>query len=385
MKKLIYLCPALICFAFGGLLYITTEKFTDAGMSKAMIALPATVEAAVTFLLNFLIVKILNERNAGRLVVAGGIIMALTSILFRLFGNLYAQLVWMGLFGIAFCLYCAPFQLFMKCVERNASSGVARAAGRYTAAWSLGFATGPVVFAMLEPETGYIVCAIAGLLIAAIVIPADAARRKAELLPETGSCNGGDGEKQDVPDFAAVGWIVGGVGLLTVCMLRSMWQPYGKELGIPDKSIAYVLSLISYVQGFVALALTRSKNWMFRTIPVALMGLAGVVSMACFRFGSSVNIFYIAAAVYGIYSGCYYFVFVYYSLIHPVKAARNAVINEIIVGGLGIPAPVVIGIIAQRTGIPPVFTFFTFMALLAVIIHITAVMRLHRTETGKGI
>jgi len=118
---------------------------------------------------------------------------------------------------------------------------------------------------------------------------------------------------------------------------------------------------------------------------VALMGLAGVVSMACFRFGSSVNIFYIAAAVYGIYSGCYYFVFVYYSLIHPVKAARNAVINEIIVGGLGIPAPVVIGIIAQRTGIPPVFTFFTFMALLAVIIHITAVMRLHRTETGKGI
>ena len=120
-------------------------------------------------------------------------------------------------------------------------------------------------------------------------------------------------------------------------------------------------------------------------VPGRLMGLMGVASMVCFWLGRNMTVFYAAALIYGIYSGCYYFVLVYYSLIHPVKAARNAGLNEVVVGGLGAPGPVIIGAIAQYTGISSLFGFFAAAVAVATLIHALAIMKLCSGKSVGGI
>ena len=53
--------------------------------------------------------------------------------------------------------------------------------------------------------------------------------------------------------------------------------------------------------------------------------------------------FVISAVFFGIYSGAFYFLLVFHSLVHPTKSARYLAGNETIVGATGIIAPVLGG------------------------------------------
>ena len=90
---------------------------------------------------------------------------------------------------------------------------------------------------------------------------------------------------------------------------------------------------------------------MYKLFPILLFGLTGAVSMAGFCFAGNRWQFLSTALVCGIYSGCGYFIFVYYSLAHPTKAGRNASINEIAVSIASITAPMLGGLLVDKTGV----------------------------------
>ena len=94
--------------------------------------------------------------------------------------------------------------------------------------------------------------------------------------------------------------------------------------------------------------------------------------MAGFCFAGNRWQFLFTALVCGIYSGCGYFIFVFYSLAHPTKAGRNASINEIAVSIASITAPMLGGLLADKTGkswMP--FALASLCVLAALVFHLT--------------
>ena len=374
MKFVIYLFPAMINFIASGVFFYVTQRFVDAGASKLLTSLVVPTWALVYCLVNLVVIRIVNSNNAAKLIINGGIIFAASSLGFILLDSPVFLLVWTGLLGAGFGFYCGPFQLLCKNMERGSSSGVAMATGKYTAAWSLGFASGAVAFGMLNYVTAFLLSFAVGIAVAVGVYIIKRKLEKSPVCVEAVTADTGGEAENRFPDFAWVGWIVGSMVTFSMSQLRSMLQPHGAAIALVNakETMALTLMTVSLVQGIVGLLLCRSKVWMYRLFPIALFGLTGVISLAGFCFAGNLWQFLLTAVVCGIYSGCGYFIFVYYSLAHPTKAGRNASINEIAVSIASISAPMLGGLLVDNTGFSWIpFALASACILAAMIFHVT--------------
>ena len=376
MKFLMYLFPAFINLVQAAVFFISVQRFTEAGADKIIIGATTTAWAVIYCVVNVIISRIANEKNATGLIFAGGTIIALSSLGFIILDGLYWQFVWLALIGVAFGLYCAPFQVFMKYVENGSvsSAGVAKAAGRYTAAWSSGFAAGPLVFGLLSAKTGFTICLLIGVMVAAGIMMVGSYYKKHKAVNNSDAVAENTVSEVALPDFAWVGWLVGGIGTLSITQLRTMFQPLGESLCFEKATLSWLLFTVSCVQALSALLLSFTKRWMFKALPALLIGAAGVVSLLLIVFARELPLFFVATAVYGIYSGSFYFLFVYYSLLHPTKAARNAGINEVVVAAAGIGGPLLGGMLANINVVYP-FACCAVLVAGATLVHIIMTSR----------
>ncbi len=109
-----------------------------------------------------------------------------------------------------------------------------------------------------------------------------------------------------LPDLSRLGWTIG-VGVITVCIVRTLWPYRGSLIGVDRGRIGLVLTAFCAVQAFTASAL------------------------ACFAWGAIGFRFYTGAVFYGVYTGSFYFLLVYHSLVHPSRAAEYVAVNEAVV------------------------------------------------------
>ena len=379
MKFVIYLFPVLINFVVSGVFFYVTQRFVDANASKLLTAMVVPTWAITYCVSSGCIGKVVNARNAAKLIICGGTIIAASSLGFIFLDSLIWLLIWTGILGVGFGFYCSPFQVMCREMEQGSSSGVAMATGKYTCAWSLGFAAGAVTFGMFNYTMAFILCFIVGTFVAVGVAVID---RKLKNAPaETGKCEcnavaevENNEAGSNFPDYAWVGWIVGGIVSFAVNQLRSMLQGHGAELGLPNakETMALTLMMVSVVQGSFALLLVKSRVWVYKSLPILLMGLTGALAMAGFCFANARWGFLLTALFYGIYSGCGYFIFVFYALSNPVKAGRNAAFNEISVSIASITGPLLGGMLAQSTALSwSPFAMASASILLATIFHLT--------------
>ena len=93
--------------------------------------------------------------------------------------------------------------------------------------------------------------------------------------------------------------------------------------------------------------------------------------MAFFCFVRTLPGFLITAVIYGIYSGCGYFIFVFYALANREKAGHNAAINEVSVSVVSIAGPMLGGLLVDATGISwTPFVMASGAIILATIFHV---------------
>ncbi|MBR7107462.1 MAG: hypothetical protein IKC89_03495 [Lentisphaeria bacterium] len=377
MKFLIYLFPAMINFVVSGVFFYATQRFVDSGASRLLSALVVPMWAATYCITNVVIGKLVTSKNAARLIVYGGMIIAASSLGFIFLDQLFLLLFWTGLLGIGFGFYCSSFQVWCRELEQNSESGIAMATGKYTCAWSLGFAAGAVTFGLLNATVAFSMCFIVGTLVAGGVALIDCRLKKNPVCTAV-SADGVPGAADLIvskfPDYAWVGWIVGGIISFSVNQLRSMLQPHGAAIGVdnPKETMALALMTVSLLQGLSALALVKSRIWMYKLLPAGVIAMTGIAAMLSFCFVRTLPGFLLAAFFYGIYSGCGYFIFVFYALANREKAGRNAAINEISVSIASITGPMLGGLLAERSGIS--WTPFAMAAgalALATIFHMT--------------
>ena len=350
-RVVIYLFPIAINMLLGGMFYITALRFSEARAPGWVVGSTLTAWALIYSVLSLMIGRLLSLRNAAGILNAGCALLTASSLGFLLFGGLYTQFVWILLAGVGSACYCAPFQMLMKEFERDrADGGIVAATGKYTFAWSFGLATGPLFFGLLEPRIVFAINTVVSFALwggaFALGVTLKKTPRRIEPVP-AGMTASAPAEAKPFRSLAWLGWLIGGAGVFSISLLRVMWPRRGVELAIAPRDIGLALALISYIQAALGLAFTRSKAWMRKPLPTVLAGIAGTAGLVLFAFApGEAWYFYLGAALFGLYSSCFYFLLVYFSLEDAGHAAWNIGVNEFVVGVTGIVSPIFGGLLA---------------------------------------
>jgi predicted MFS family arabinose efflux permease len=88
--------------------------------------------------------------------------------------------------------------------------------------------------------------------------------------------------------------------------------------------------------------------------------------------------YFAAAACFGVYSGSFFFYFVFHSLVHPEHAGKYISINEAVVGLAGIAGPLIGGLLAANLSLATPFLLSAGMILAAIGIQAAIHARIER-------
>ncbi len=376
IRLLIYIFPAVVDMILGAIMFLTTVRMAESGASATAVTLLMTTWSLVYMICAFTLSKFITHRNAAWLNIASGIILAFACIGFILIPNINVMYLLIVVVAIANAMFFAPFQIFMKAVEKNQTSGIVRSTALYTFAWSSGIAMGPFVTGYLWTKAGWNLCHTLNALLAILTAigihclkhyadedtqESDNIRKDNELadneqlqLPRTECAHN---EYDNAPDLAWLAWIGAGMGIFVIMIVRGILPVTGVSLKIPRPQLGIIFALISITQALVGLSFIKSKIWMFRIKPIIIFGIIGSASLFGFAFAKTLFFLYISAICLGVYSGSIFFYFVFHSLVHPTKAPKYIAINEAVVGLVGIIGPLIGGLLVDNFNLPTAYVF----------------------------
>lgn len=387
LRLLIFLFPAMVDVIIGTLIFVTTVRLVNSGANAFTCTLPATVWAFGHSFFSFFVAKINSPQRATFLISSGCVIIAVGSLLLIFLGNPYWQLYWALVVGLGSSFFFCSFQVFMKASDKDVHAGLVRSTALYGFAWSCGIASGPFiasfVWGYLAPENGWKYCYwISIVLVLSVAAAAWPLKYYIEKLhkrtPEPAAGNKARVDYSRMPDLVWLGWLTAGLGCLTVSLIRTIFPYKAEILKVSTDELGLIMALVSYSQGFFSLLLVKSRYWMYKAVPMLLFSLCGIVGMVLFWCGTETWQFYLAALIYGVYSGSFFFCLVFHSLVHPEKSGKYVSWNEVIVGFTGIVAPLAGGYLVDVTGdrnLP-----FIIAALLIVSVIAVQIMTLRKID-----
>jgi MFS family permease len=394
-RLLIYTFPAVMDMVVGIVFFVNPVRAARMGADHFTSAAFAAVWGVVYMASCAAVGRLVTPRNASRLLRLAAGIFLLDCLLFVLLPSLGGMYAAVALSGVACALFFAPFQVFMKQVDTGGGKPVAYSAGVYAFAWSSGMAAGPLVSGYLmelgapaeggEPM-GWMYCyavAAAGSLFTGVGVwllkhyaesapaagPAPEAPAAAGPAPEAPVAAGA---YRRFPDLAWLGWLGAGCGVLVWTVIRLMFPKHGLDLALEESTRGNVIFLLLLMQGLTGLALHRSRRWMYRPWGVLGFGLCGLAGCLLYAAGSAPAHFYLAALAFGVYAGGFFFYLVFHSLTHPSRSGRYVAVNEVVVGGGQVAAPVLFGPLADAFGFGAVMVVGAGLILATVCVQAVA-------------
>lgn len=375
-KFLIYFFPAIMDMLFGTVFFVCPMRLAASGAS-ATLASGIIVAWAVPYIItNHFLGRWVTTRNAEKMLLWSSLALAVDALCFIIFPAPMLQYLWTVVTGVGGAFFFAPFQTFMKGFE-SGSAGVVRSTGLYTFSWSFGLACGPFISGPLWEKFGWQYCHLLNVLIGIICFAGiyllGKMRHSAHKHGDTAGAAQELSAYAHMRDLVWLGWIGSGVGCFVVSIIRGVFPKTATEYGVAVAGSGLALALVSFSQSFTGLIFCFSRTWMYKPLPVGLLGGCGVISSLLFGFGSTTLSYCIAAILFGIYSGGFFFYLVFHALVHPSKSAHYISINEMVVGLGGICGPVVGGILSDKIGLGMPYYFSAVLiagaVLLQVIVH----------------
>lgn len=365
----IYFFPAMMDMILGAAFFVTAVRYSESGASSLTVTGVMATWAFIYSLGSIAAGRIVNHKNAAKLIIMSGGTIALISIGYIVVPSLGAQYLWTALMGLATAFFFTPFQVFMKSLEHGEDGGVVRSTALYTFSWSFGMACGPFICGYMWPNFGWKSCYTLNVIMGLVIMLGIWQLNKyAGRHHETGGTATGNPTLSEdyskLPDLAWLGWLAAGIGCITVAVVRSLFPVKAAILELSKTDQGLILATVSFTQAFVGLAFIRSRFWMYKPIPVAFFSLSGLLGLLLFGLGSKPGTFYVAALCYGIYSGMFFFYLVFHSLVHPTKSSKYVATNETVVGITTIVGPIAGGIIADKTSSNMPFYIVAIMVLL---------------------
>ena len=373
-RFLIYLFPAMMDMVIGAVLFTGCVRVAESGGSATAVASVLITSFSTYILVCPVLGRLVTPRNAAGIVIGATALTVLNAAMFVLFPSLQIMYLWVAVQALATACFFVPFQIFMKTVEQHRPAGLSRATALYTFSWSMGLCFGPFISGYVWEYFDWQWCyGFNAVLAAATTIGIILLRHHAHSSPVQHSEPAvlTDNPRQPLdytrlPDFAWLGWLCAGVGCLAFYMIFSLFPSTAQAYAIPRATQGTVIALVGGAQALTGLSLIRSRSWMYLVKPVLLFGLSGILGLLLFGSAGRVKLFSLAAICFGIYSGSFFFYFVFHSLVHPTRSSRYVAINETVVGICGIVGPLTGGLMADHWGFGAPYYFMAAMVALAV-------------------
>ena len=345
MKYLIYLFPLVMDIAVSGILFIAAYRFSQEGVAAWMVGATMAVWAVIYTALSFASGYIIKPEKSHKVLIGSSIGIALVSLGMLIFDGLYTQFLWLILTGSCGALFFSPFQMYMKRFIPDSRAGIVHSTALYTGSWSMGFALGPLLFGLVSASTAFISCVVIGVLMAVGFICVELFPPKISA-PQAESSGAAGVDYSRFPDLVWMGYLIGGVGCLAIALVRTMGPFRGvQSIGLTKDQMGIIMCLVSFAQSVSGYLLIFSREWMYKRLNGVLLNLVGIAALLMFAFSSGFYGFAIAAVLCGIYSGSFYFFFVFHSLVHPTKSHRYVAGNETIVGATSVVGPLLGGVL----------------------------------------
>ena len=387
-RILIYVFPALMDTVVASVGFICTVRAVQAGLSASKVANVLTLWAVAYMIACPIVGRIVNPRNAARILIGACLAVAAVCVCFLEFQSITAMYVLTMLVAFGMAFFFVAFQVFMKHVDSGGSKSIAYSTGLYTFAWSSGIAVGPFMAGFLWKTVGWQNCFLidagAALATAAGVYLMKHHAEAATASQERGIRPTVRPEAIDyarMPDLAWMGWLCGGVGALTFALFRGVFPSSGTFHHLEPEALGLVFFISAETQALMGLILRGSRIWMYKPLPLIAFGTFGMAGLALFAAGTTAPAFYVGAACYGVYSGTFFFYLVFHALVHPAKSGRYISINESVIGVTGIIGPLVGGKLADLHG----FTvpYLACVGLVAAAITLQAIVHSRHSERVK--
>ena len=379
MKYLFYLLPGLLNLVMGLFFFITAKRMADAGLSSLAVTATMPMWALIYAVSSFIIGKYATRYNAVKIIFASQIIL-LVSMLGLLFSPaVKLQYLWLLLSGLGTGLFFTPFQTVVKLFEKVEVSPetFAKSAATYVFSWSFGQGCGPMaaalVWGMFDPVNGWKYCYMINIfiviwvLISLFFMQKFISRRLAETPDcQTAEANAAPAENTTgLPDVMKSAWMLAFGGFLAIAVLRSYLPDFAtKELHFPTSSQGIMLALVSIVQAFVALSCCKAKRFPFKPWAGLFTGVCACAALTMLSLCTSSLAAWSATTLFGVFSGVFCFNLTYHALANYTKSAKYAAVNETIVGGTAVFAPIAAGLIADHTTAQ--MPFYVLIALLII-------------------
>ncbi len=357
-RILVYSFATAMDVVLASVLFVCTVRTAE--MQASATAVAAFIPAwAVPYMLTSLLAgQMVRPRNAAWIIIAACLGTAMLACGFILLSGTTAMYVLTALQGVATGLFFTPFQVFMKLVDTGQNRGICHSTGTYTFAWSVGYALGPFIAGFLSAAVGWWSChAVNGILSVAMAFGTLRLRHHAHRRPppaataSAAATAGGPIDYGPMPDLAWMAWAFGGAGCVAVSVIRAAFPTSAFACGISKPEQGIILFILSASQALTGLALSRSRWWMYRPGPVLAFGAAGATGLAMIAFAERPWQFGLGAACFGVYSGSFFFYFVFHSLVHPSRSGAYVSINEAIVGLTSVIGPFAAGFLADHRGL----------------------------------
>jgi len=386
---LIYAFPAVMDTVLASVLFMTTVWAARQGATPSQVSNLITAWSVVYMVSALGAGRLVTKRNAAYLLVAACGLTGALSLLLAGVRDLRLMYVLVSCMGVTMAAFFTPFQVFMKAVGERKQRLITVSIGLYTCSWSSGFAIGPFLAGWLWEPLGWSgyhlvnACTCAVVAVALFVIHRRLRRQHAEaglemadkppLIPN---------EYAAKPDLAWMSWVFGGIGCVAITVIRSVFPTTGQDCAIPRFEQGLVLGLLSAVQAVVGLALGAGRWWMYRPLPIIGFGLCGTAALAIFATSRTTTGFLVAAVLFGVYSGSFFFYFVFHSLVHPERAAGYISINEAVVGLMCIIGAFAGGLLAKEIALPAPYVAAGALVLAGIATQAFIHARLERRSSG---
>ena len=381
-RFVLYAISSLMDMIAGTVLFVAPVRAAQLGASYSLSAGTGVAWALGAAVMTFVMGRFVTPRNSGVLCVAACLAQAVCHAGLMFFTSTpESMLPFLFAIGLTHTMFYVPYPVFFKTIDAGGGRSVSSSVGVYTFAWSLGMAAGPLWSGFLFQETagglaGWQLClvfTIASCLAVAWGI-GHVRRRGSHTLDLAPPEN-------DNPDFARLSWLAALCGTFAFSLVRSLFPAGAVRIGLSEDMQGGVIFTMGVCQAVSALLLTRLPFWMYRPRVLGLAGAMGVAGMLFFLAafqgfadgGLLLAAFYLGAALFGLYSGSFFFYTTFHCLVHPSRAGFNIAVVELMHAVASVVGLLLGGALADAYGINSPYlvaaVFICLFTLLQLLFH----------------
>ncbi len=382
-RFVLYGLPLLADLVVGLVLFVGRHSLAGRGFDEATVGSIVLCYGFGYVVSSLLMAKIVTPARAkAEMLISLAVIATICLILANVQTLLLIQVLYL-LFPLTVSLYFNAFQIYMLGISNEDSRPLAVTIGRFTFAWSVGYAVGPFVSSLLRSyttwaQTYYLAAGVAivmGLLLYRFK-PVREARTETAL----------ESAPVESPrrSLVVASWIGALVGWTAYNALMIYWPVQAVQLGMSSTMKGMVEFSFALAQAVSGLVLAYVPGWHHKPKWLLGLGALAVFALALFGSGTYAPLFLVAGVLYGIYNGGMFSFMAYHSMLDEDKAVRRVALNETFVGICFLIASPLAGLL-HRSGTPFGGSYLRLAGILAVGLIAQALYAAHLLRREAGV